>query len=63
MRTSQNQPSGVSREMEGAGDGSKKSYDDLLEEIDELKAELEERPSQEEVRIVVMCPLFFLTVS
>lgn len=34
--------------MEGAGDGAK-SYDDLLEEIDELKGELSERPSQEEV--------------
>lgn len=36
------------------GDDAPKSCDDLLEEIAELKAELEERPTQEEVCIVAM---------
>lgn len=36
-------------EKEDVGEGAGKDYDDLLEEIAELKAELEDRPTQEEV--------------
>ena len=41
---------------EDADDDASRSRDDLLEEIAELKAELQVRPSQEEVRIVITHP-------
>jgi len=54
IRTSQSQ-------LGGGGDDAPRSYDDLLEEIDDLKAELEERPSQEVVGVVIPHPCSSLT--
>jgi len=48
----QAQPGSASTKTEGFGDDAQRDNDDLLEEIAELKAELEERPTREEVRIV-----------
>lgn len=60
IRTRQSQLDNASREEEDAGGGASKNSDDLIDEIDGLKAELEE--SQEDVRIVILQPWYSLTL-
>ena len=55
MQTRQNQLASTSRKGEDV-DG------DLLEETAELKAELQERPSQEEAHVVITHPWYSLTM-
>jgi hypothetical protein len=48
---------------EGPCGDDPRDYDDLLDEIAELERELDERPTQEEVRIFTLHRSFFLTAQ